>query len=245
MSRKTDLEQGIRESYQLIEEYQSIARTSSDPKERVRCEKAIEEQWNHIRGYLDEYRPLVGDDLSEDITDIAAHFARPPSLRSTQGGTQSVPTGQKDRGHVISWLKKLPVGAQVTLLVSILTLIVTCVGWFVIPAVEHWIENRRTAPTSAGTDTPAGDYFFYYVRVQAKDKNEYVENADVSIEIAGRAPLRAATDSNGYAMLQVPSSHAEQPGRLTVEKTGYKRHEETITLTKDALPRVVELELAP
>ena len=39
MTRKSDLEQHIRESYRLIREYEDIQRLSADPKEQARPQR--------------------------------------------------------------------------------------------------------------------------------------------------------------------------------------------------------------
>lgn len=66
-------------------------------------------------------------------------------------------------------------------------------------------------PTSIAT--PSG--FTYGVTVLDTD-NQPVENAHVLIEIEGQAPLDEYADANGYARIVVPSTHAERPGKLTV-----------------------------
>ena len=74
MTRKSDLEAHIRQSYQLVCEYEDIERLSEDPKERARAQRAIDEQWALLRGYLAEYVPLcerLNLAMSEDITEIA------------------------------------------------------------------------------------------------------------------------------------------------------------------------------
>ena len=43
MSRKTDLEQSISESYSLIREYEDIIRLSDQPKEKLRAKCEIED----------------------------------------------------------------------------------------------------------------------------------------------------------------------------------------------------------
>ena len=76
-SRKTDLERGIRESYSLIREYETILRLSSDPKERARARHAIEEQWALTQESLDEYVSLserLGERISDEIDEILNHF---------------------------------------------------------------------------------------------------------------------------------------------------------------------------
>ncbi len=76
MSRKADLEQHIRESYNLIREYEDIIQASSEPKEKARSRRTIEEQWSLIEGYLAEYRRLAGESWPADIAEISARFAR-------------------------------------------------------------------------------------------------------------------------------------------------------------------------
>jgi len=74
MSRKNDLEENIRASYQLIREFEKIRQDSNDPKERLRAERVIAEQWELIKGYLAEYVPLcqrLQIEISQDITEIA------------------------------------------------------------------------------------------------------------------------------------------------------------------------------
>jgi hypothetical protein len=74
VSRKTDLEHHISESYDLIRQYEAIVQTSSDPKEKARSKRAIDEQWGLIEGYLAEYRRLAGEAWPADIAEIAARF---------------------------------------------------------------------------------------------------------------------------------------------------------------------------
>jgi hypothetical protein len=92
---------------------------------------------------------------------------------------------------------------------------------------------------------PVRDGIDYAVRVQAQDTGDYVERARVTIEISGKAPLDDITDTQGLARIHIPSSHAEHPGKLIVEASGYKRYEQHINLTPDALPDVVQLERSP
>jgi hypothetical protein len=75
MGRRSDLETWIRESYGIIHDYEGQIQTSDRPEEKLRAQRAIEQQWNLIRGYLDEYEPLAGDGVPPDIAEIATHFA--------------------------------------------------------------------------------------------------------------------------------------------------------------------------
>lgn len=74
MTRKSDLEQHIRESYKLVHEYEEIQRLSDDPKEQARSRRAIEEQQGLVKRYLAEYIPLcerVRLAIPEDVVEIA------------------------------------------------------------------------------------------------------------------------------------------------------------------------------
>ncbi len=74
MSRKDDLEHNIRESYVLIRQYEAVQRDTDRPEERKRAQRVINEQWELIKGYLDEYisvcerlRVSIADDLVETV----------------------------------------------------------------------------------------------------------------------------------------------------------------------------------
>jgi len=85
MGRREDLEQHIQQSYQLIREYEDIRHLSSDPKEQARARRTIEEQWQFIKGHLDEYislcKPLKVS-IAADIIEIAIHFPEYETLFS-------------------------------------------------------------------------------------------------------------------------------------------------------------------
>lgn len=77
MGRKEDLESHIRESYGLIREYETIVQTSSDPREKARAWRIIEEQRKLVRDWLGEYVSLcrhLGLAVPNDIREIAAWF---------------------------------------------------------------------------------------------------------------------------------------------------------------------------
>jgi hypothetical protein len=77
--------------------------------------------------------------------------------------------------------------------------------------------------------------------VQAQDTGEDVSEAEVTIEVSGKAPLDAITDSKGMARIFVDSSYAGCPGFLTVEAKGYERYTQNIDVVEGALPDVVRL----
>jgi hypothetical protein len=97
VSRKTDLEEHIRESYDLVREYEAIIQTSSDPKEKARSQRAIAEQWELIEGSLTEYRRLVNVAFPDDIAEIAAHFGAESNEAKTKSST--TPSAPQWRNH--------------------------------------------------------------------------------------------------------------------------------------------------
>ncbi len=74
MSRKRDLEENIRQSYNFIRDFEEQWRLSVDPLEKARARRAIEEQWGLIEGYLEEYMALcsaLGAVIPPDVHEIA------------------------------------------------------------------------------------------------------------------------------------------------------------------------------
>jgi hypothetical protein len=90
MGRKEDLEQNIRESYELMGEYEGILRLSSDPKEKARAQRAIDEQRELIQGWAEEYLRLGGSALSDHITGIASFPSKAGTVASPASGRPSV-----------------------------------------------------------------------------------------------------------------------------------------------------------
>lgn len=77
MSRKNDLERHIRESYELIRDYEDTIRLSKDPRERKYAQRVIEEQRLLVATHLQEYG-LLCRNLSlvpaQDILEVANTF---------------------------------------------------------------------------------------------------------------------------------------------------------------------------
>ena len=80
MSRKTDLEESIRESYKIIAGNENIRRLSDRPEEKIRAQRIIQEQWEFIRNYLSEYILVAVDRYPPDIAEIAVRFKVEPQL---------------------------------------------------------------------------------------------------------------------------------------------------------------------
>lgn len=67
------LEVRIRRARALLNEYEEILDTSSDPRERARCNRAIGELKKSIDRYAQEYKNLKAQLNSKDVTDQNLH----------------------------------------------------------------------------------------------------------------------------------------------------------------------------
>jgi len=77
MGRRNDLENLIRTSYDIIRQYEKIIRTSNRPEEVDRARWKTDEQWQLVKGYLDEYLLLcerLRESISDDLLEITARF---------------------------------------------------------------------------------------------------------------------------------------------------------------------------
>jgi formylglycine-generating enzyme required for sulfatase activity/energy-coupling factor transporter ATP-binding protein EcfA2 len=84
MSRQEDLEQSIRESYDIIRQYEAILCTSDRPEEKARARRLIREQWALVEGYLAEYRSVIGGALPDEMAQMAARFSSLAELSATE-----------------------------------------------------------------------------------------------------------------------------------------------------------------
>ena len=96
-----------------------------------------------------------------------------------------------------------------------------------------------TASTPTPTFTP--DVISYTVQVTGQGTGEGIPYAQIRLDLAGIAPLRATADTDGFARICVPISHLGEPAKLTVTATDYVACIRHIDLLKD-LPEVVPLE---
>jgi formylglycine-generating enzyme required for sulfatase activity len=90
VSRRSNLEQHIRESYALVREYEEQGRLSSDPKERARCKREIAAQWALIQEQVAELW-VLGGELPEDIRELAAALVEKPALVDSPSGPEKTP----------------------------------------------------------------------------------------------------------------------------------------------------------
>lgn len=75
MSRQSDLETAIWESYEIARSYEVIQRTSDRPEEKIRARHQIQAQRELLREYLAEYQSLVRT-LPGEWAPIASYAAR-------------------------------------------------------------------------------------------------------------------------------------------------------------------------
>lgn len=83
-----ELENRIRESYNLVSEYETMRQVEDDPRTRLDQDRQIAAQWSLIREYLDDYLnrvALLHLAVPDDIRQIAAHF---PTLTVRAESTQ-------------------------------------------------------------------------------------------------------------------------------------------------------------
>jgi len=73
MPRQDDLVQRIRDSADLIREYEDILRLSTDPQERARARREIRRQRALIKDWLGELQ-LIAQTLPEDVQQLLAGF---------------------------------------------------------------------------------------------------------------------------------------------------------------------------
>lgn len=245
VSRKTDLEDSIHESYAIIRKYEIVLQTSDRPEEMARANRIAQEQWTLIEGYLKEYLALCNGQIdSQDIKEIAisAGIQTPsgaplkpksePVIQQQTAPTQTPPSAteapeiapKKDAaGKEIKYgLKRL--GSITIVLIGLLSIFV--------PILIDQCQVQQS-----------GDElnFDYQVRVKVQSTGDFIENAVVIIEVSGKAPLDAVTDSNGLARVFIPSEYVGKPGVLIVKAPEYEMYTENMDLTKDALPDIVLL----
>ncbi len=90
----------------------------------------------------------------------------------------------------------------------------------------------------APTATPSA--FIYGVTVLDGD-NQPIPDAQVLIEIQGKASLENSVDEHGYAEIEVPTGHAGRTGRLRMRATGFEPFNQYIDIYPDRLPNEVQL----
>jgi hypothetical protein len=82
-----DIEDNVRRSFEIIQMYHDLIRTTNRPEEKLRSYNVIDEQWDLIEGYLKEYTLIYENipvDIPNDILEISAKF--PTIWKKLKGG---------------------------------------------------------------------------------------------------------------------------------------------------------------
>lgn len=109
---------------------------------------------------------------------------------------------------------------------------------------DKLISNAPEPNSNGSSGTINSSKFFQYpVKVQTIETGEAISNARVIIEVLGKAPLDVLTDSDGFARVFIDLNRSGEPGRLTVQATGYREYSQNIDLDRIHLPHNVQLEL--
>lgn len=113
MSRKTDLETHIRESYDLIRQYEEVVQVSENPNEKKRAEREMTRQRQLINGYLAEYGRIIAgskDTVPEDIGEVATALG--VTLPVAPKTPEQATAAQKTEEHIAAPEAPSPQGGQ-------------------------------------------------------------------------------------------------------------------------------------
>jgi hypothetical protein len=100
MGRREDLERSIRESYDIVRQYEAILQTSDRPEEKLRARREIERQWMLIEGQVRELAPLSGGALPPDLAELAARFAPAASSMPPPASSLALANPFGDAGRI-------------------------------------------------------------------------------------------------------------------------------------------------
>lgn len=87
--------------------------------------------------------------------------------------------------------------------------------------------------------------FSYPFRIQSKQTNQQVANAQVIIEMSGSTPTVQFTDSEGLCSFQLDRSYLGSLAHIRVEATGFQTIVHEIELNEHQIPEILELEPLP
>ncbi len=133
-------------------------------------------------------------------------------------------------------------GFVVTLIVMVAIIAVWINGQLTEQSTQPNLPQTTTATIAPATTTsqPTPASFTYGVTV-LDTEGQPIPNAQVTIEIEGKAPLEDEADGYGFARIEVPAGYVERPGRLRVRSDGFAPFDQNIELYPDRLPNTVRL----
>jgi hypothetical protein len=176
-------------------------------------------------------------DLEQQIQDIERQLGQGPSQTGQHTGQPApAPTASPNASPAESksrpggWFARLSTAERAAVIGGIFTVI----------AVLITVLADRIRPPDGPTPTPTP--MSYVVRVEGQNSTGTgIENAKVTLNVSGRPPLEALTDSNGVAVIKVPEEYVRGSAVMIVEATGFVPVSKNITLDAGVLPPVVQL----
>ena len=117
----------------------------------------------------------------------------------------------------------------------LLIITVALVGFFIITiSTPNLIGN-------GGSNGGASD-LVYQIQIQDEKTGRPIKDAQILLEIEGRAEAKKITDSNGRSIMVVDPSLSGEQARLIVESDAYNISSQEVTLTEKGVPALILLE---
>ena len=82
----------------------------------------------------------------------------------------------------------------------------------------------------------------YQIQIQDEQTGRPIKDAQILLEIEGRAEAKKITDSNGRSIMVVDPSLSGEHARLIVESHAYNISSQDVTLTEKGVPTLILLE---
>lgn len=235
--KRTALEQ---QRSALLEEYTAANRqlnATLSAADRTKIERQIanlEEQIQKIEERLGRGTAQTGQAAEPPVTETTTP---PPALlppTATAGTTsQNQPPVPSKRG-LLGWFHQLSDGSKAAVIVAVIT------GIFTVVVALISLLGDVIPPSNGPGPTPSS--LTYVVRVEGQSSADSgLADARVTLEVPGRAPLDAFTDSNGVAAITVPAQYVGGSAVLLVEAAGFAPLRQNITLDSSMLPPLVRL----
>jgi hypothetical protein len=176
-------------------------------------------------------------DLEEKIQEVERQLGREPA-QTDQDAERPAPTTTTPPGAspaasksgLGGWFSRLPDAGKAAVITGLFAVIVA-----LIYGVADMIP-RLSGPTP--TPTP----MIYVTRVEGQNSaGTTIKDAKVTLEVPGRPPLDAYTDSNGVATIIVPAQYVGGSAVMIVEAPGFTTFRQNISIDAGTLPPLVRL----
>ena len=100
-----------------------------------------------------------------------------------------------------------------------------------------WLELFSNGGSNGGVPD-----LVYQIQIQDGQTGHPVQDAQILLELEGRAEAKKITDSNGLSIIVVDSSLSGERARLIVESPTYNISSQEVTLTEKGVPALILLE---